>query len=100
MIYIYSTPLPRVGCDKRSILIRNIVDFNKEFSFSLSGCPIKANESILPYHLLIIGKRTEGFMPFTRVLARSGAQTAPYRIWNRVTDSIYYDDNRYSERAF
>ena len=39
---------------------------NSLFSFSLTGCFIKAKNSSLPYYLPIVGERTDEFMPFPR----------------------------------
>ena len=44
----------------------------------------------MPYHLLIAWghKRKDGFMPFPRALAWSEMQTALFRIWICVADSM------------
>ena len=55
---------------------------------------MKTKELSVPNYLPIAGERTDGFVPFSRALERSETQTASSRIWTRVTDSIYYDDNR------
>ena len=42
---------------------------------------------------------TDGLMPFSRAIARSGKLPASSRIWIRVIDSIFYDHNRYTKAA-
>ena len=51
---------------------------------------------IWPNNLLIAGEeRRVKFMTFLRALTQSEIQAASSRIWNRVTVSISYDNNRY-----
>ena len=46
------------------------------------------------YYLSIAGGRTKRFMPFSRILAGNDTQLALSRIWTRVSNSIFYDNNR------
>ena len=48
---------------------------NSEFSFFKTDCLNKAKEPNLPNDLPIARERTDGFMPFPRVLAQSETQT-------------------------
>ena len=43
--------------------------------------------------------RTDGFMPFARALVKSEKQAALSRVWNRVADSISYDNYYYTKHA-
>ena len=38
-------------------------------------------------------------MPFLRALAQSEMQSASFRIWTQLTNSISYDDNCYTKSA-
>ena len=44
--------------------------------------------------------RTDGFAPFPRVLMQSEMQTALFRFWTWVANSISYDANHYTKHAF
>ena len=61
-------PSAREGYDTRSIFNRSLTGLNSEFSFSLTSCLTKAEETSLPYYLPIAGGRINGFIPFPRVL--------------------------------
>ena len=60
----------------------------KEFSFS--------RELSLSYNLPIAEGKTDGFLPFSRVLLRKETQTVSSKIWSRVDNSISYDDHLYA----
>ena len=47
-----------------------------------------------------VERRTNGFMPFLRVLAQSETQKASSRVWTRVTDSTFNDNNRFAKHVF
>ena len=44
VVYIYSTPLLRAGCDTRSISYQSNGSLNLEITFSSTGCLTKAKE--------------------------------------------------------
>ena len=98
-VYIYSIPPPQVGCDTRSIFKWRSADLNTEFSFSLTGCLIKAKEPSLYYYLLIAEARRDGFMPFLRALVWSQTQTALSRIWTWYVKFISWDDKHHTTSA-
>ena len=95
-ISIFTDPSARAGYDTRSIFKRSLSGLNSEFSFSLTSCLTKAEESNLPYYLPIAGERIIGFIPFPRVLVLCEMQSVSSRIWTRVAVSISYDDNHYT----
>ena len=86
-IYIYTNPSARAGYDTRSIFKRSLTGFNSEFSFSLTSCLTKAEETSLPYYLPITGGRLIGFLPFPRVLVLCEMQY--------IFDEIYIKRNIY-----
>ena len=65
-VSIYPTPPSQAECDKRSVLEQNTNGLNLEFSFSKTGCHVKAKEPRLPYYLRISGR--VGNMSFSRAL--------------------------------
>ena len=71
-------------------------------SFSLTRCltNYKKKSSLTHYLLIAREKRIDGFIPFSKTLARRETQTASSRIWTLVEDSISYNDNRYATCAF
>ena len=85
----------RLDVTQIQFLSRVKAGLNSEFSFFLTGYQTKAKEPSLSYHLPIAGERTDGFMPFSRVLVWSETQTALSRIQIWVADSISYDNNNY-----
>ena len=58
-----------------------------------------AKETSLTNYLLIVKKEEvdSGLSPGE--LIRSETQTASYRIWTRVADSIFWDDNHYTKHT-
>ena len=80
---VYLTYPLRAGSDKRSVFERNKVGLNSEFSFSS-----KVTTPSLPCYLIIIERRTDGFMAFPMALKLSEMQTALSWIWTRVTVSL------------
>ena len=91
-------PSARAGYDTRSIFFfkRSLTGLNSEFSFSLTSCLTKAEETSLPYYLPIAGGIIIGFIPFPRVLVLCEMLSVSSRIWTRVAVSISYDDNHYT----
>ena len=71
---------------------QHLTGLNSEFSFSLTSCLTKAEETSLPYYLPIAGGRIIGVIPFPRVLVLCEMPSVSSRIWTRVTVSISYDD--------
>ena len=96
VVTIFTNPSTRAGYDTRSIFKSSLTGFNSEFSFSLTSCLIKAEETSLLYYLPIAGGRIIGFIPFPRVLVLCEMQSVSSRIWTRVAVSISYDDNHYT----
>ena len=92
-VCIYPTPLPRTGCDIRSIFKQSTTGLNSGFSFSLTGCHSKVKEPKQLYYLLIVGGRIVGFIPFTCVFALCEMQTALSMIWTWAAVSISRDEN-------
>ena len=80
----------------RPILKQSLTGLISEFSFSLTSCLIKAEETSLPNYLPIAGGRIIGFIPFPRVLVLCEMQSVSSRIWTRVAVSISYGDNHYT----
>ena len=39
-------------------------------------------------------------MPFSGIEALNEMQTTSFKIWTRVVESTFYDDNRYANCAF
>ena len=64
-VSIYPTTTPQARYDTRSISKQSKAGLNSEFSFSY------VKEQSLPYYLLITEKRTDGFMPFPRILTQN-----------------------------
>ena len=91
---IYPTPPPRTGFDTKPVFKLSITDLNSEFSFSTSYIT-KAKEHNLRYYWPIAGRRTNGFMPFSKTSTQRNTRIASSKIWTRITDSISKDDNRY-----
>ena len=73
------------------IFKRSLTGLNSEFSFFLTSCITKTEETSLPYYLPIAGGWIIGFIPFPRVLVLSEMQSASSRIRTRVAVSISYD---------
>ena len=67
----------RVGCDTRSFFKRSTAGLNSKFSFSIAGCFTKAKEPPQSYYLPIVGERTNGLIPFLRILEWNEMLTAP-----------------------
>ena len=88
-------PSPGAQRDTRS----NILGLNFEFSFSQSGCHPKVKNHSLPYYSRIVGRRIERCIPFPRVFALWGIQTASCRIWTWISLSISSNSNRYTTSA-
>ena len=78
------TPPLRARYDTRSIFKRSLTGLNSEFSFSLTSCLTKAEESSLPYYLPIARGRIIGFIPFPRVLVLCEMPSVSSGIWTRV----------------
>ena len=95
-IYIYQPLRSGRIWHKRSIFKQSLTGLNSEFSFSKTGCLIRAEEPTLPYYLPIAGGRIIGFIPFPRVLVLCEMQSTSSSIWTRITVSISYDDNHYT----
>ena len=74
-------PSAQAGWDTRSIFKRIWTDL-------ISVC--------LTIALLFTRERIIGFIPFLRVLELSEMQPGSSRIWTRLTESIFFDDNRYT----
>ena len=72
-------------------LSRSTIGFIFEFFFSWTCCHTKVLEPSLPYCLLILRGRTNGFIPYPRVLKLYKIKTASFRIWTQVAGSTPYD---------
>ena len=82
-------------CYKASFFLSRVKPvWIQRFSFSLTGCLTKAKGNSLPNYLPITEKTDES-MHFLMALSRREMQTASFRIWIRVTDSISHKDNYY-----
>ena len=81
MMYAFTQPHARAGCDTRIIFKLSKASFNPKFSFSLTSCLTKAKEPSLSYYLPTAGGRADVFMPFRRTLARSEMQTASSKLF-------------------
>ena len=67
LVYIYWTPLPEAGYDRKSIFKLSKSGLNLEFTFSQIGCHRKVfKEPSLLYYFSIGGRRIAGFIPFAR----------------------------------
>ena len=95
-MYLPKRPPPRAGWDKFFLKKQNTAGLNSEFSFSYIGRQTMAKGFSLPYYLSIAGERTDKFISFPRALALSEMRTDSSRIWTRVADYLYYDDNCYT----
>ena len=58
-----------------------------------------ATQSIACLNLALAEGRGDGFMSLSKAFARIETQTASFRIWTLVTDSISDEDNWYAKRA-
>ena len=77
-----------------------VIDLSWNFSISVAGYQAKVKEPGLPYYLPIDGGKIDEFIPFPRVIIwQYGMRIASFKIWNRVTVSISYDDNHYTTSA-
>ena len=92
---LFTNPSSRAGYDTWSIFKWSLTGLNSQFSFSLTSCLNKAEESSLSYYLPIAGGRIIGFIPFPRVLVQCEMQSVSSTIWTRVAVFISYDDNHY-----
>ena len=90
-VFIYPTPPPKSVCDTAGL--------NSKFSFPSTGCLNKTKEPYLLYLLLLVTERTDGFITFSREVARNVIQVALSRIWTQVIDSIFYNNNSYAKHA-
>ena len=99
-VCIYPIFLPQAVCGKRSIFKQSMTTLNSKFSFSLTGCNTKVKEPSIPYYLLIAGERIVRFILFPRLFAQCEMQTASFRIWTQVAESIIHDNNCYSTKTF
>ena len=88
-VYIYSTPPPRTGCDTRSFFKWSTIQSSP--SLRLVVWP-RLQNSLCPIQLPKIGEK-HGSMPFPRALAWNEALSTSSRIWTRVADSVFNDDN-------
>ena len=59
-----------------------------QFSFSYNGYFAEAKEPNLLYYLPIAGERTDGFMPFPKILMWSEKQITSSRIWTQIGDFL------------
>ena len=75
---------------------RSLTGLNSEFTFFWTSRLTKAEETSLPYYLPIAWGGIIGFIPFPRVLVLCELQSVSFRIWTRLTVSIFYDDNQYT----
>ena len=69
---------------------------NKEFSFPLMSCHIKAKEPNLLFSFSVAGGRVDGFIPFPRILTRREISNASSRIRTYVAVSISNHDIYYT----
>ena len=90
----FTSPSTWAVSDTRSIFKWCLTGLNSEFSFSLTGCIVKAEEPNLSYYLPIAGEKIIRFIHFPRVLACE-MQAVSLRIWTCVTVSISYDVNHH-----
>ena len=78
---------------------RSTVRLNSELFFARTGNFTKVRELSLPCYLLIIGARSDGFMPFSRVLAWGKTKAVSPRIWTRGVSFISWEYYCYVLRA-
>ena len=93
MYILFTNPSARAGYSTRSIFKQSLTGLNLEFSFTLSSCLTKTEETSLSYYLPLAGGRIIGFIPFPMVLVLCKMQSVSFRIRIRVAVSISYDDN-------
>ena len=74
-LYKFTNPSAQAGYNTRSIFKWSLTGLNSEFSFSLTSCLNKAEESSLYYYLPIAGGRIIRFIPFPRVLVLCAMQS-------------------------
>ena len=60
------------------------------------GCHTKVKDASLPNYLSITRRR----IAFSWELVKCEMQSASFRIWTRVAESISYDDSRYTRSAY
>ena len=92
------TPRPRTGGDTRSFWNGVRLLYFQSFSSS----PLVAQQSLQNPEYLIIhgcGGIIGLFMPFPSASAQRERETVSSRILTQVTDSIFYNDNRFVNRA-
>ena len=65
-----------------------------QFSFSWIGRLTKTKVQSEPYYLPIAGQKTDKLMLFSKVLVWSENKTTARRIWTRVADSIFHNNDR------
>ena len=96
---IYPPLLPWTGCDLKSIFRGVKLVWSKSFPFPILLALPGLKEPSLSNNLSVFRWKTDGFMPFLKVLSTSKILTALSRIWTQVTDFISYDDNHYAKCA-
>ena len=98
---IYLTPPSWRGNDTRSIFFKgNKVGLNLQFSFSWTGCLIKAKEHSLLYYFSVAGcERKNEIIVFPRAFPWSEKQIDFSRIWTQITHFISYNDNLHAMDA-
>ena len=88
-LILFTNPSARAGYDTRSTFKRSLTGLNSEFSFSLTSCLTKAEESSLSYYLPIAGRRIIGFIPFSRVKVLCEMQSVSPRKCNQSRPTIF-----------
>ena len=91
MRYVFSQPLCYGQNVTRSIFKWSTTDLN--FPSARLVALLKLKSSVCPtIYTWWGGGRTDGFMSFPRALAKNEMQTASFRIWIQITNSIFNDD--------
>ena len=82
--------MSQAECDIRLIFKWSTTGLNPKFSFSYTGCLMKAKQltALLFIYCWKLGR--DGFLPFPRALTQSEMQKNLSKIWILITDSIFY----------
>ena len=87
-VFIFLALLPWTKCNTQSNFERGNAYLIQNFLSSRTA----VKETSLSYYLPIAKRITEGVMSFPRALMLNETQTAYFRIWTRVSNSISYND--------
>ena len=94
-VCIYTTSLPQKKDVTQGQFLNRVNQVWIQFSF-LTDCLTKAKKIQSTIQLPIAGERIDEFMPISRAYVWSEMKIASSRTWTQVTNSISYNDNRYT----